>query len=464
MGLGHIHRSLGLAAMVADAFVCTFVTRHPLPALKAMIADVCQECIDLGDLDPAQEAEHIVRNLLTPQDIIVLDGYHFDLAYQQAIVKTGCKIVCLDDIHRYHFLAHAIINHAGGIDPSLYSAEPYTRFYLGPRYTLLKKPFLEAARHRHETPAGNALFICLGGADPGNQTQYVLEKCLAHNFDEYIVVVGAAYQHYASLQAFAAQRGAIRVLSDLAADDMVAFMRQCRTAICSPSGVAYEYLCTGGALYLHQTADNQEDLCAYLLRESLAFAFADFPSVPGFAVAQAMAAQAKIFDGRSNERLQKVFLLLDYDLHATLRRATAADVDITYAWANDPETRNQSFQSGAIPYSDHENWFKRKITATAAYYYIVVYKQQPVAQIRFDLVGGEAIISYGIDAAYRGKGLGSWVLQRGIEQFRKEHTQPVAIIGYVKASNEKSNSIFRNMGFTQVPTEENYKEAFKYKL
>jgi L-amino acid N-acyltransferase YncA len=93
-----------------------------------------------------------------------------------------------------------------------------------------------------------------------------------------------------------------------------------------------------------------------------------------------------------------------------------------------------------------------------------VYKQQPVAQIRFDLMEDEALISYGIDAAYRSKGLGTWVLQRGIEQFRKDHTHPVSILGYVKASNEKSNAIFRNMGFTQVPTEEKYKEAFKYKL
>jgi UDP-2,4-diacetamido-2,4,6-trideoxy-beta-L-altropyranose hydrolase len=238
IGLGHIHRSLALASMVADTFVCTFVTRHPLPALKTMITDVCHDCIDLGTIDPAQEAAHIARNILTARDIIVLDGYHFDLAYQQAIIQAGCKIVCLDDIHRYHFLAHAIINHAGGIDASLYSAESYTRFYLGPRYTLLKKPFLEAARRRHETPAGNALFICLGGADPGNQTRFVLERCLPHNFDEYIVVVGAAYQHSESLHAFAAQHGAIKVLSNLAADEMVAYMQRCRTAVCSPSGVA----------------------------------------------------------------------------------------------------------------------------------------------------------------------------------------------------------------------------------
>ncbi|MCD9019625.1 UDP-2,4-diacetamido-2,4,6-trideoxy-beta-L-altropyranose hydrolase [Parachryseolinea silvisoli] len=464
MGLGHIHRSLALASMVADTFVCTFVTRNPLPALKTMITDVCQDCIDLGDIDPAQEAEHIAQSILTNQDIVVLDGYHFDLPYQQAIARTGCKIVCLDDIHRYHFLAHAVINHAGGIDSSLYSAEPYTRFYLGPRYTLLKKPFLEAARHRHETPAGNALFICLGGADPGNQTRFVLEKCLPHNFDEYIVVVGAAYQHSASLQAFAAQHGAIRILSNLSAEEMVTYMQRCRTAVCSPSGVAYEYLCAGGALYLHQTADNQDDLCNYLLRASLAFVFADFPTVPATIVAHAIVEQAKIFDGRSNQRLAKIFLSLEYDLHATLRRATEADVDVTYAWANDPETRSQSFQSDAIPYSNHKNWFLRKVATGATYYYIVVYKQQPVAQIRFDLAEGEALISYGIDAAYRSKGLGTWVLQRGIEQFRKDHAQPVCIIGYVKASNEKSNTIFRNMGFTQVPTEEKYKDAFKYKL
>jgi spore coat polysaccharide biosynthesis predicted glycosyltransferase SpsG len=49
-------------------------------------------------------------------------------------------------MHAHHFVADAVINHAGGIEASRYSVEPYTQLCLGPAYALLRKPFIEAAK------------------------------------------------------------------------------------------------------------------------------------------------------------------------------------------------------------------------------------------------------------------------------------------------------------------------------
>ena len=73
--------------------------------------------------------------------MVVIDGYQFDTEYQQKVKKSGASLVCLDDLHNQHFVADIIINHAPGVDPGKYSAEPYTQYLLGPSYALLRPAF-----------------------------------------------------------------------------------------------------------------------------------------------------------------------------------------------------------------------------------------------------------------------------------------------------------------------------------
>ena len=80
-------------------------------------------------------------NALQGNEIVVLDGYNFDTVYQTEIKSKGCKLVCIDDIHAYHFVADVVINHAPDISREQYSCESYTKLYLGTEYLLLKKLF-----------------------------------------------------------------------------------------------------------------------------------------------------------------------------------------------------------------------------------------------------------------------------------------------------------------------------------
>jgi RimJ/RimL family protein N-acetyltransferase len=94
------------------------------------------------------------------------------------------------------------------------------------------------------------------------------------------------------------------------------------------------------------------------------------------------------------------------------------------------------------------------------YFYIFEYKNTPVAQLRFD-TGEEAVISYSIDKKYRGRGWGTLVLQSGIELFRDECHETIPVVGYVKAGNENSHRVFKDLGFKQSRSEK-YPNAFKY--
>ena len=117
-----------------------------------------------------------ISALVGADDIIVLDGYDFNESYQDALISSSkASLVCIDDIHSYPFRADVIINSSGGITPLEYTSHPDTLFYLGPQYTLLRKPFLEMAEKRRKRLKNQDVFICLGGADPGNQTLEVVK-------------------------------------------------------------------------------------------------------------------------------------------------------------------------------------------------------------------------------------------------------------------------------------------------
>ncbi len=461
IGLGHIHRLLALSEILKKNFYCKFLIRSPLPGIRELILKSCSEIIEINA--QAKQSEEI-NQIVTGKEIIVLDGYRFDTTYQQTIRQRGVGLICVDDIHQYHFVADIIINPAGGVDEEMYSKEKTTKLFTGPGFSFLKKPFLEAARNGGKKISNNSIFICMGGADPDNNTLKVLQRCLDFSFYVYNVVVGEAYAHKSDLEKEAQRLGRnIKILINLTPEALADCMSQSEVAVCSASGIAYEYLCTGGELYVKKTASNQTHIFDYLLKEELAFDFIDFRTKADV-VTQALQRQRKIFDGNSDTRILKIFHRLDFDLNFSIRRMGATDVQITFQWANDSELRSQSFNSDPILFENHETWFNRKINDSSAFLYIFEYKNLPIAQVRFD-VGEEATISYSIDRHFRGRGWGHIVVEKAIERFQHEREigKPNKIVGYVKLENLSSNIIFEKLGFAKQNSQE-HPGSYKYEL
>ncbi len=119
----------------------------------------------------------------------MLDGYQFTTPYQQELKNHGVKIVCIDDSISYHFVADAVINHAGGLKPEDYSCEQHTKLFLGPQYALIK-PLFYQKKKIESTINYRKLLVALGGADPRNETDKVLETVSTMDFDELHVLLG----------------------------------------------------------------------------------------------------------------------------------------------------------------------------------------------------------------------------------------------------------------------------------
>lgn len=325
IGLGHVMRCLALARMLIDPFSIRFAITEPSPAIVTLLEAARLTVISLSEAN--HEADFLA--LLEPDEIVVLDGYSFDKAFQQSIRSRAKKVAFIDDLATGHQVADVIINHAGNVTEADYSAEAYTRFYLGPHYALLRPEFLQPGGFG-EPPTDGSIFINLGGADLQNTSLTVL-KAIQQTDDTIAVhlVLGPFHPNREAILAFQSQLPNLTILENLSANEMVSELQQCYLAITACSTISYEACAVNRPLVAIVTADNQARLAQFLSEEKLALSV-NFPtllsrSTPVLALDQllkltlqsflispriateSLANQRRYFDGRSPERFRKLF-------------------------------------------------------------------------------------------------------------------------------------------------------------
>jgi UDP-2,4-diacetamido-2,4,6-trideoxy-beta-L-altropyranose hydrolase len=303
-GLGHIMRSSALMQILENHFLCEFWTKNieyfpvddfliPPPVKKFLVPHL-------------EEAEMLVT--LAPKDsIIVLDGYKFDSNYQQTLKNAGLIVICIDDIMVSHFVCDAIINHAGGISKSMYSCENYTQLYLGPEYALVKPIFTEDGEGVTRFISDRKILICLGGADPLNNTEKILDKLVQSSFDQIHVLLGSANLNAELLQSKYAENPLVFFHINLSSREVSTLMKSCSSSVLSPSTICYEYMSIGGIVYLYKIASNQNHILSYLLQNKMAFLFEDFDTISISEKCEALDKQKKVFNGTSQDRLLMIF-------------------------------------------------------------------------------------------------------------------------------------------------------------
>lgn len=472
IGLGHVVRSLALVSMLREEFECVFAIQAPSLELQHQIKSISHGLINLPVCAPSETRfNHELDAYLSAEEMVVLDGYSFGTAYQESIKSKGSQLVCIDDIQAYHFEADAVINQAGGVQAHLYSRAPYTKLLLGPKYALLRPSFLEASKAERFFPGGKlAVLLNMGGADFGNKTLQ-LAKELSQNPDiERIeIVIGTAYRHLVEIQSWLLDQEGITLHHNLSAQQMRDLMLQCAVAVTSASGVAYEYAAVGGVLFVVQTADNQAALYNFLTESGTAIEYQEvsqvFNNTPVKQLfQQQVATQRQYFDGHSDVRLKQLFRKLSLSAGLELREASEDDIMLLFKWANDPEVRKNSFNQNPITLENHKRWFYTVMEDEQTLLYIAEADGKPAAHIRFNINSEKAIISYLIDADYRGQGLGLHLLQKGVKALTSQRPDIQQVEGLVQRENMASVRSFEKAGFNYGQPDAQHPEAHRFIL
>lgn len=134
-----------------------------------------------------------------------------------------------------------------------------------------------------------------------------------------------------------------------------------------------------------------------------------------------------------------------------LREAAEEDMDLLFTWANDPEVRKNSFSTGNISYEEHKRWFAQLMQDGSRKQYIYMADGEPAGQIRLDLQGDTAEVSYSICAGKRGKGHGKKMIGL-LRELLREESCVRTLTAKVKAGNPASERAFLADGYRKAYT------------
>jgi len=315
-GMGHIMRSLALAEMLSpvdgsdeSGFDRRFAIQQPSDAVLKTVAKlgIPVSALKTNDLD------EFLRHV-TADDVVVLDGYAYDEAFQRAVRKQAHKLVFIDDLMQGKQVADVVINHAGDVTPADYTTESYTKLLLGAPYALVNPAF----RQKPQPKDGeNKAFVNMGGADPHNVSREVVELLLIQNAELRVtVVLGSANPH---LDTFAdLPKDRLSIQQNLSPKQMARAIGGSGLSIVAASTIAYEVATVSRPMIIIQTADNQSRLVSFMRDRHLVLGALSLPIAPDkFEIAVGKARltptvfkQRLVFDGKATGRYRQLFTQL----------------------------------------------------------------------------------------------------------------------------------------------------------
>ncbi len=263
IGLGHIVRCMALADILRPEYDILFVCKV---ISEKLALELQKEQLPLVKINCNSD----LFDLVSINDIVVIDGYDFDVSFQLKIKSFGCKLVCIDDTHHQEYAADLIINHGPSINKDLYKASTYTKFALGHDYLLLRKAFLDQIPLKRVIESVNNLLVILGGSDIKKLATHLIDHKIYQYFDKVNIVSGASDNSYPLLKSYCEFIPNINLFSNLSDYELVELSSTCEICICTASGVSYEMACIGIGMVICMVSQNQEHFYNFFVEKQLA--------------------------------------------------------------------------------------------------------------------------------------------------------------------------------------------------
>ncbi|MGB3492762.1 MAG: UDP-2,4-diacetamido-2,4,6-trideoxy-beta-L-altropyranose hydrolase [Elainellaceae cyanobacterium] len=263
VGTGHVMRCLALAQTFVDQGIqVRFAASEMTAALKKRLEAegllILMIEAAVGSKEDAEHTVHIAQHYQAAW--IVVDGYQFGSDYQETIKSHGLKLLFLDDYcHCDRYSADIILNQNIYASTDLYPCrDSSSLFLLGTQYVLLRREFhawLGWQRVIEKVP--QKLLVTLGGSDPNNLTQVIIEAIQDTDFQlEAVIVVGGSNPYLRQLQEIAETSSHLIQLKHNV-KNMSQLMEWADVAIASGGSTCWELAFMGLPSLLITLADNQ---------------------------------------------------------------------------------------------------------------------------------------------------------------------------------------------------------------
>jgi UDP-2,4-diacetamido-2,4,6-trideoxy-beta-L-altropyranose hydrolase len=482
VGTGHVMRMMALGEACCKlgasvTMVCGDIPSGLAQRLFSCGIDVYQLNCDRCDDDDARETLAVA--IRENADWIVLDGYGFDAAYQQAVSESKADLMMMDDgqLADPDFVDVVLNQNAYA------KSDSGDKHWLGGcEFTLLRSEFLSANACEPKTirQFARRILVTLGGCDDANWTQRVLQSLLIGRAQDLIVdvVVGAGYRHLDSLLELKREHpSSIRIHRNV--DRMVDVMRRADFAITAGGSTCYELARCGVPALAIPVAENQIPIVDALSQKETLVAFeptgCDEEDVAHMSkvirkllrdsVGRARMSEfgQALVDGQGAFRMAR--RMANWGI--TFRNANIDDAEQLLAWRNDPEVRSVVFDTEAASLATYQMWLERKLDSDNCQLLIAEASNgQPIGQVRLDFESPQqASIFLSLDHTRRAKGLGRNIIEKACSLGFEENPQLNSIVAQIAPGNVASERAFRSVGFVQTqPTMVNKKLAFQFVL
>lgn len=275
IGMGHLMRCSTLAngwVKAGGGATIATVDSRKFAELKSCVDAV--NILEISAQHPDPSDLYLTNNLIQQlrPTWTVVDGYHFDSAYQTSVHAISKRLMLIDDCADLDgYRADLVLNQNIDSHQLTYPKNTVERFLLGPSYSLIDERY-EPWRNKPRTAPQfvENILVTIGGGDPDNQTNKVIDA-LARIVTPPInvsVIVGPFNPHAQSLERVITQNSRFRSLKKV--KNMAELMSYSDLAVSGGGSTCWELAFMGVPTCVIVTAENQRRIAMGLDREEFA--------------------------------------------------------------------------------------------------------------------------------------------------------------------------------------------------
>ena len=466
IGLGHLLRCRTLARELRQkgaevVFVCRDLPSHKSETISADGFEVCLLARPDDEQAPVSDAAETISALEgRSPNVVVVDSYALDRAWERSMRERCGSLLAIDDFGTRPHCCDLLLDQNFGTERGNRYLEsvPEATQLLGPRFAMLDRSFVGLAPRVRTRVDRCVLFF--GGADAAGVTStaiaaFSVPELMAIHLD---VVVGSANPHAAAIKEQCSRRGNASFLT--MQPSLAALLARADLAVGAGGSTHWERLHSGLPSIVVSVAQNQvpgsealdqagfitylgphESVCANAMAEATVSLISSPDRL------RAMSERGPVLvDGYGARRVAEVLSQTPGE-DLRLRPAAPEDAALYYSWANEPEARQNSLNSGPISWADHQRWFTARLASDDSQLFVMETPfDLPVGQVRFDRRhDGAWRLSFSLDRVVRGRRLGTGLVGRGLEKVVALGGERV--VAEVRRGNDASASILHRLGF-----------------
>lgn len=489
MGTGHVMRCLTMAEVLKESganveFICRKHKGHLIDKISSNGFNVFElelparnkadkklfysHWLGTTQQQDARDCTSILKQ--TKLDWLIVDHYGIDEDWQQELKENYNKLMVIDDLADRKHQCDILLDQTYGRQQQNYKrlVPKSCELLLGSQYALLRPEFSkwrEYSLRRRSNSAPKNLFINMGGSDPNNMTEQILNKieaCQLPNDIEVIVVMGGTSPHLQSVMAIASNLSCkIEVKVDI--DNMAEVMANSDIAIGATGSTTWERCCLGLPAIQIIIADNQTEI-ANSLDEVHAIKLIKKVNQLPLAMKDMLLSLDKmslvssvIVDGQGVNKVAQHIVSNTFSMSGlSLKPAVYGDYNFIYDLQT-VDDRKHYINTKTPSLDEHIKWIKKILSSKESQLFVATIEKHSVGLLRVDNLNTKVIeISIIISASHRGQSLAKKILimLENIVFDRK-------LKAIIHINNIASIMTFKSVGFQECSQNNDFAEYIK---